>query len=86
MTIGIGAAPAQAAVPPTKCGTIEVEGKRYKVRGHKVSCEFAKRWSKHFLRRGHRPDGWTCTRYSPGESSIAFNCRKGGKDYYAVRA
>jgi hypothetical protein len=82
----IGASPAAGAVPPDKCGTIAVEGKKFKVRAHKVSCEFAVRWSKHFLKRGHRPDGWSCTRYSADESSIAFNCRNGGKDYYAVRS
>jgi hypothetical protein len=83
--LGSGAAPAGAVTTPKKCGTITVNGKSFKVNAHIVSCEFAKRWSKHFLNRGHKPNGWSCTRYSPDETSVAFTCRKGGKDFYAVR-
>ncbi len=85
VAFAVASIPAQGSVPPTRCGKIEVEGKNYKVSAHKVDCDFAVRWSKHFLKRGHSPNGWSCTRYSPQESSIAFSCRKGGKDYYAVR-
>src|SRR5688500_10747215 len=82
VSLTVAVAPAAGAVPPTTCGKIEVDGKKFQVKAHKVSCEFATRWSRHFLKRGHKPDGWTCARYS-GE--IAFSCRKGTKSYYAVR-
>jgi hypothetical protein len=78
-------APAEATVPPTKCGKIKANGKKFKVRGHRVGCDFARRWSKRFLKRGKRPTGWSCRRYPPKQTKIAFTCRKGGKDYYAIR-
>jgi hypothetical protein len=75
----------EASVPPTRCGKIEVGGKAYKVNAHRLECDFARKWSKRFLKDGDRPDGWNCQRYSREETKIAFTCRKGGKDYYAVR-
>ncbi len=76
---------AGAVTTPNQCGKITVEGKTYKVVSHIVGCEFAKRWSKHFLKRGHKPDGWTCQRYSADQTDIAFRCSKPGKDFFAVR-
>ena len=79
----IGAAPASAVVPTKACGKVSVRGKGFNVRGHRVACDFARRWSARFLARGSRPRGWSCRRYRG--SRIRFVCRRGGSDYYAVR-
>jgi hypothetical protein len=74
-----------AVVTPKRCGTIQANGKTFSVRGHLVNCRFARRVSKGFLRHGIRPDGWSCRRYPPQATRIAFTCRRGGKDVYAIR-
>jgi hypothetical protein len=81
----LAAAPtgAQAVTSPKSCGTIEVKGKRYAVRAHVTGCAFARRWSRRYLRRGARPSGWSCQRYSG--TSIKFTCRRPGRSYYAVK-
>lgn len=78
-------AASEATVPPTRCGKIEVKGKTYKVNAHRLDCDFARKWSKRYLRDRDHKRGWDCQRYSREETKIAFTCRKGGKDYYAVR-
>ena len=80
----LGAAPsAHAVTPPKRCGAVEVKGKRYSVRAHRVTCRFARRWTRRYLRSGSRPSGWRCRRYSG--TSIKFICRRAGRDYYAIR-
>jgi hypothetical protein len=74
-----------AVVTPKRCGTIQANGKTYAVRGHLVNCRFARRVSRGFLRHGVRPDGWSCRRYPPRATRIAFTCRRAGKDVYAIR-
>jgi hypothetical protein len=76
---------ASAVVPTKACGTLSAKGKSYKVRGHLVGCNFARLWTSRYLKSGRRPTGWRCRRYSARESRIAFVCRKGGTDFYAVR-
>jgi len=87
LVLGLALAPAasEATVPPTRCGKIEVGGKKYKVNAHRLDCDFARKWTKRFLKHRDHKQGWTCQRYSREETKIAFTCRKGGKDYYAVR-
>ena len=81
----LAATPAGAATAPKKCGTITVRGKNFAVRGHRLPCRFARRKSRAFLAEGTHPPGWRCRRYPPRLTRIAFTCRKGGRDYYAIR-
>jgi hypothetical protein len=76
---------APAVTTPKRCGTIEANGKTFAVRGHLVNCRFARRTARGFLRHGIRPEGWSCRRYPPQATRIAFTCRRGGKDVYAIR-
>jgi hypothetical protein len=67
------------------CGVIaNVKGERdYRVRANGASCDFARTWSRRYIRRGRRPSGWSCSK--PG-GKISFYCRRGDKYYYAQRA
>ena len=79
------AAPTGATTTPKKCGTITVHGKNFAVRGHLLPCRFSRRNSRRFLADGSHPRGWSCRRYPPQLTRIAFQCRKGGRSYYAIR-
>ena len=74
---------ARATVPPTDCGTIRAKGSRYDVKSHRVSCGRARAWSKAYLVRRKRPSGWRCERYM--DSALVFRCRRGGRDFFAVK-
>lgn len=74
---------AGATVPPTDCGTIKVKATRYDVKSHRVSCRRARDWSRAYLARRKRPSGWRCDRYT--DSALVFRCRRGGRDFFAVR-
>jgi hypothetical protein len=66
------------------CGVIyNVKRDRdYRVRASGVTCDFARTWSRRYIRRGRRPSGWSCSR--PG-GNITFYCKRGSKYYYAQR-
>jgi hypothetical protein len=83
--LALATATATATVPPKRCGKIEVSGNAYKVSTHRLECDFARKWSRRYLKDRDHPSGWTCASYSPEESRIAFSCRKGNTTYYAVR-
>jgi hypothetical protein len=85
LVLALASTPAIATVPPVRCGKIKVEGNKFKVNGHRIGCDFARKWSKRYLKDREHKSGWDCASYSPEETRIAFSCRKGGKDYYAVR-
>jgi hypothetical protein len=85
LVLVLASTPAVATVPPVRCGKLKVEGKKFKINGHLVECDFARKWSKRYLKNRERKSGWDCASYSPEETRIAFTCRKGSKDYYAVR-
>ena len=72
-------------VPFQRCGKIIANHKPFAVGAHLISCDRARRGSKRFLRHGIRPDGWSCRRYPASVTSIAFTCRNGAKDFYAIR-
>jgi hypothetical protein len=74
-----------ATVPPKRCGEITVKNRDYRIGGHLIRCRFARKQSRQFLRSGDHRDGWSCIRYDPDVTDIVFTCRKGSKDYYAVR-
>lgn len=81
----IAVAPAQATMPPTRCGAIHVSGKAYVVSTHLLQCGFARKQAKKYLRNGRHGKKWSCTSYDPSETRIAFICRNGTYTYYAVR-
>ena len=85
LTAGAPATPAGATTGPKRCGTISVSGRDFAVRGHLLPCRFSRRKSRAYLAEGTHPPGWSCRRYPPRLTRIAFQCRKGGRSYYAVR-
>jgi hypothetical protein len=85
LALAVGPSPVDATMPPVRCGKMKVEGRAYKVSAHLLDCDFARKWSRRYLKDRDHPNGWTCNSYSPEETRIAFSCRKGSKDYYAVR-
>ena len=80
------ASPSSATMPPTRCGKIKVGHKTYRISTHLLDCDFARKWSRRYLKSKDHPRGWSCTSYSPEETRIAFSCRKRNTSYYAVRA
>jgi len=76
---------ATAYTTAKRCGKVQAKGKTYSVRAHIVRCDFAKPASRRYLRQGRKPRGWSCTRYPARLTKIAFTCRRGGKDFYAIR-
>jgi hypothetical protein len=76
----------EASAGHTKnCGVIEnvKQSRDYRVKAYStVSCGFARKWSRRYIRRGARPSGYSCSR--PG-GNINFICRKDSKYYYAQR-
>ena len=85
VALAVTALPAGATTTPNKCGTITVHGKNFAVRGHLLPCPFSRRNSRAFLADGRHPRGWSCRRYPRRLTRIAFQCRKGGRSYYAIR-
>jgi hypothetical protein len=83
--LALVAGPAVATMPPKKCGIITVNGRDFAVRGHLLECRFSRRQSRAFLAHGTHPAGWTCRRYPRRLTKIAFSCRRGGREYYAIR-
>jgi hypothetical protein len=85
LTAAVVAGPAGATMPPKRCGSMKVHHHKFGISAHLIGCDRARKASRKFLAQGKHGSSWNCTRYSPGESRIAFTCRKGRKDYYAVR-
>jgi hypothetical protein len=73
-------------VPPKDCGTIRVDGKKHRIKADGVTCRFAKRKGKRYLRTGRRPgSGWSCKTY-PKSSGFSFRCEKGArKNIYGIK-
>ena len=79
------AAPAEAVIPPTNCGTKRIGSKTYSIKTHQVTCRFAREWASNYLLRNRRPRGFTCRKYDPRQTRIRFRCYRGEKDFYAIR-
>lgn len=75
--------PAAPAAHARNCGVIYnvKHGRDYRVRAARglVGCDFARRWSKRYIRHGTHPRRWSCSH--PG-GTIAFYCRNGGSKFY----
>jgi hypothetical protein len=78
-----GAAP--ATVPPTECGMTKVNGKRFQIKTHSISCKRGKPWARSYLRSGRKPSGYRCRNYSPKVTKFRFICRRGARDFLAIR-
>ena len=81
----VAAAPAAATVPPKDCGLTTVKGKRYDIKTHLVSCKRGKPWARSYLRSGRKPSGYHCRDYSAKVTKFRFICRRGGRDFLAIR-
>jgi hypothetical protein len=81
----LAAVPAAATVPPTDCGLTVVKGKRYDIKTHLVTCKRGKPMARAYLRTGRRPKGWSCRNYSAKVTRFRFICRRGGRDFLAIR-
>ena len=79
------ALPAAATVPPTNCGLTTVKGKRYDIKTHQVACRRGKPWARTYLRTGRKPKGYSCRNYSAKVTRFRFICRRGGRDFLAIR-
>jgi hypothetical protein len=81
----LAAVPATATVPPTDCGLTRVKGHRYDIKTHLVTCKRGKPMARSYLRTGRRPKGWSCRNYSAKVTKFRFICRRGGRDFLAIR-
>jgi hypothetical protein len=80
------AAPAHAIVPPRDCGRISVKGKRYNIKADQMRCADAVRMSRRYLASSRRrPRGYRCRRNNPRETRIVFSCRRGTRNFFAIR-
>ena len=76
--------PAQAIVPPRDCGRITVKSKRYNIKADQMRCSDAVRYSRRYLGTRRKPRGYTCRRYG-SETKLAFRCRRGLRNLFAIR-
>ena len=76
------AAPASAGHTSKSCGVVASGSSDFRVNARKVSCRFARRWTRAHLGRRSSPRGWRC--YRPG-GDIASYCTKGSRAFWAVR-
>jgi hypothetical protein len=81
-----------AAVPPKECDPVRVHGRGFRVIAHGVSCRFARRWVRRYIRAKRRPDGYKCSKPS-SSSNVRVNCQGSTKPrndrvyryYYGIR-
>ena len=81
----VTATPAAATVPPKDCGLTKAKGKRYDIKTHLVTCKRGKPWARTYLRSGRKPSGYHCRDYSANVTKFRFICRRGGRDFLAIR-
>ncbi len=85
--------PGAGAIPPKKCTSVTVAGTSYVVTAHGVSCRYARRWVKRYLRHKKHPKRWTCTPPT-GETNVRVNCHGATKPkndpayryYYGIKS
>ena len=85
IALALTAGAAGAIVPPTNCGMQSVNGHRYQIKTDQLRCRRAKRYSRSYLRSGHRPSGYHCRNYRASETKLKFRCAKGIKVFFAIR-
>jgi hypothetical protein len=84
LTIVLAPGKAWAPVPPRDCGMLEVGAKRFNVKADQIRCRTARRYAKSYLKRSHRPTGYSCRKYGR-ETRIEFRCSKGNRVLFAIR-
>jgi hypothetical protein len=82
---GLQAAPSPAPVPPKDCGFTTVKHHRYNIKADQVRCRKARKLSRRYLAGKGKPKGYSCQRYSPSQTDIAFRCTKGARTLFAIR-
>jgi plastocyanin len=85
-------APLIAAVQPAEatnkgheakpCGLLAKGAADYRIKARKVTCRFARRWSRAYLNRRGAPTAFDC--YRPN-TTITFYCADGAKAYWGER-
>ena len=58
-----------------------MNGKRYEIKTHQVTCKRGKPMARTYLRSGRRPKGWSCRNYSAKVTKFRFICRRGARDF-----
>ena len=74
----------QAIVPPTECGILRVDGKRYDIKADQLRCRTAKPYASRYLSTHRRPTGYTCRDFGR-ETKLKFRCSRGIKVFFAIR-
>ena len=81
----VTAGPASAVVAPRDCGFLSVKGKRYNVKADQLSCSTGRRHARRYLQSGSRPSGYRCKNYPASQTAKKFSCKRGIREFYAVR-
>ncbi len=84
LACGALAVPSAAIVPPTDCGVITVNHKRYNIKADQLRCKTAKPYASKYLSTHRRPSGYTCHDYGK-ETKLKFRCSRGIKVFFAIR-
>ena len=77
-------AQAAAIVPPSDCGKLTVEGKRYSVKADQLRCSTVRSYARRYLATGRRPRGFRCKNY-PSTTKLKFRCDKRVQVFFAIR-
>ena len=83
-TLAALASQGQAIVPPTDCGTMTVNAKRYTIKADQLRCSSAKAHARRYLLTRSRPSGYTCRNFG-AETKLKFRCSRGIKVFFAIR-
>ncbi len=75
---------AGAIVPPSDCGTLTVEGKRYNVKADQLRCSTVRTYARTYLATGRRPRGFGCRNYTSA-TKLKFRCAKRVQVFFAIR-
>jgi hypothetical protein len=61
------------AVPARQCPAVTVHGTAYVVTAHGVTCGFARKWVRRYLKSKAHPKHWSCSPPS-GTTNVRVNC------------
>jgi len=73
-----------AIVPPTDCGMLTVEAKRYNIKADQLRCRTARPHARRYLSTHRRPTGYRCRDYD-ARTKLKFRCSRGVKVFFAIR-
>jgi plastocyanin len=78
----VQAADATAGHEAKRCGILAKGAADYRIKARKLTCRFAKKWSRAYLNRRSSAPGFDC--YRAG-TNVTFYCANGAKAYWAER-